>query len=64
MWVASSSCWENLGFSVMPVQTSVVLIELSILSCGQSTTETKGNMYSVLASSCSGLVQCSTVGRR
>ena len=25
MWVASSSCWENLGFSVMAEQTSVGL---------------------------------------
>src|ERR1700683_4323395 len=64
MWVASSSCCENLGFSVMPVQTRVCLIDLSIWSCGQSTTETNGNMYSVFAGSGSGLVAWITVGRR
>ena len=63
MWVQSISRRWKASSSVMAEQTSVGPIASSILACGHSTTLTNGNMYSALAISGSGLVQCTTVGR-
>ena len=61
---ASSSACANDGSSVRPVATRVVPIAPIILSCGHSTTVTKGYMYSFLAIAAPGEPQCTTVGRR
>ena len=56
-----SSDW-NAGLSVIAEQTSVEPIFSSIVAWGHSTTLTNGNMYSALAISGSGDVQCATTG--
>ena len=52
------------GSQVIALQTSVGPILSSICACGQSTTVTKGNMYSFVAIAASGDSQWTTVGRR